>query len=225
MSNQQPDLVSTARKTGGWYLALAISGMLGFLVLHPQIYVLDNPAKTVVNLSEHEAIARLRLLMEFAIVISQAVAAVYFFKLFKDINHFASWALAAWGVMNAGVIMISAIAMSGAIHVANASLTDNEKLIMIQIFYQFIKNAWIAGSLFFGLWLIPMGYIVVSSKRMPVWLGRILLLGGAGYIASAFVFYAGVQAAWVDVLTIPATIGEFWMIGYLLIFGIRPQSS
>ena len=223
MNEQQKELVGTARIAGVWYLVLAIAGVVGFLVLHPQIYVSGDLPQTVANLSEHETIARLRLLLEFAIVISQALAAVYFFKLFKDIDHVASWALAAWGTMNAGVIMISAIAMGGAINVANSTLIMSDKLIMIQIFDQFIKNAWGVGSLFFGLWLIPMGYIVASSQRMPVWLGRTLILGGVGYIASAFLSYAGFRFSWIDMLTIPATIGEFWMIGYLLVFGIRPQ--
>ncbi|MBL7844280.1 MAG: DUF4386 domain-containing protein [Cyclobacteriaceae bacterium] len=221
--NEQKDLVVTARIAGTWYLVLAISGLVGFLVVHPQIFVSGDVSKTVVNLSEQETLARLRLLLEFTIVISQALAAVYFFKLFKDINHFASWALAAWGMMNAGAIMISAIAMGAAINVANADTIVGDKLIMIQIFVQLIKNAWGVGSLFFGLWLIPMGYIVAQSQRMPVWLGRVLILGGVGYIASAFLNYADINFTGIDILTIPATVGEFWMIAYLLIFGIRPQ--
>jgi hypothetical protein len=225
MNEQQKQLMRTARVAGVWYLVLAITGMVGFLVLHPQIYVSGDLPQVVANLREHEMIARLRLLLEFAIVISQAVAAIYFFKLFNDINPVASWALAAWGTMNAGLIMISAIAMGGAINVANATLLTSDKLIMIQIFDQVIKNAWGVGSLFFGLWLIPMGYIVVSSQRMPLWLGRTLIIGGAGYIASAFLSYAGFRFSWIDMLTIPATIGEFWMIGYLLVFGIRPQPN
>ncbi len=225
MNEQQKALVSTARIAGVWYLVLAITGVVGFLVLHPQIYVSGDLSQTVSNLSEHETIARLRLLLEFAIVISQALAAIYFFKLFKDINHVASWALATWGTMNAGVIMISAIAMGGAINVANAELVMSDKLIMIQILVQIIKNAWGVGSLFFGLWLIPMGYIVVSSQRMPVWLGRTLIIGGAGYIARAFLSYAGFRFSWIDMLTMPATIGEFWIIGYMLVFGIRPQQQ
>jgi Domain of unknown function (DUF4386) len=225
MNDQQKDLVVTARKAGVWYLLLAISGMVGFLMLHPKIYVSDDISKTVSNLIEQETLARTRLLFEFMIVISQALAAVYFFKLFKGINHFASWALAAWGMMNAGLIMISAIAMGGAIKVANSALPLADKVIMVQIFNQFMNNAWGAGSLFFGLWLIPMGYIVTSSQRMPVWLGRILILGGAGYILSAFINYMGVSSAWVNFLPMPATVGEFWMIGYLLIFGIRPSDQ
>lgn len=223
MNEQQKEMVGTARITGIWYLMLAITGMVEFLVLHPQIFISGDILKTTANLQEHETLARMRLLLEFGIVVSQALTAVYFFKLFKDINPFASWALAAWGMMNAGAIMISAIAMAGAINIANADVIVNDASIMIQLFDQLIKNAWGVGSLFFGLWLIPMGYIVVHSQRMPVWLGRILIIGGAGYIANTFLNYAGLSFPWSDLLTIPATVGEFWMIGYLLIFGIRPQ--
>lgn len=221
MDEQQKELVSTARAAGIWYLVLAIAGVLGFLVLHPQVYVAGQVSQTVANLQEQEMLARWRLLLEFVIILSQALAAVYFFKLFKDVNHFAAWCLAAWGMMNAAAIMISAMAMGGAIQVANTELPVNEKLVMVQIFVQVIKNAWGVGSLFFGLWLMPMGYIVLSSQRMPVWLGRTLIVGGIGYIASTFLNYGGLENSWIDLLTIPATIGEFWMIGYLLIFGIR----
>lgn len=219
---QQKELVVTARTTGVWYLMLAICGMAGFLILHSRIYVAGDPSKTLGNLTEHETLARLRLLFEFLIVVSQALAAVWFYKLFKDIRHVAAWALAAWGMVNAVAIMISAIAMAGAIEVATGTQGMDEKLMLVQLFNQLIKHAWGVGSLFFGLWLIPMGYIVTSSQRMPVWLGRVLVVGGAGYILSAFINYMGMGDAWVGMLTIPATVGEFWMIAYLLIFGIRP---
>ena len=225
IDKHQKDLVGSARITGVWYLMLAITGVVGFLILHPRIYVSGDPAKTLSNLTEFELIARLRLLFELLIVTSQALAAVWFYKLFKDIRHEAAWALAAWGMMNAAAIMISAMAMGGALEVANSAQALNEKVIMIQLFQQFIKHAWGVGSLFFGLWLIPMGYIVLSSQRMPLWLGRVLILGGAGYILSTFINSMGVNEAWVGMLTIPATIGEFWMIAYLLIFGIRPVKS
>ena len=223
MNDQQKDLVSTARMTGIWYLMLAVTGMVGFLLLHSRIYVAGDPSMTLTSLIEQETLARWRLLFECLIVLSQVLAAVWFYKLFKDIHHVAAWSLAVWGTVNAIAIMISAMAMGGALEVAHdTTLGQNEKTMMIQIFSQFIKQAWMVGSLFFGLWLIPMGYIVVSSKRMPVWLGRILILGGAGYILSVFVLFMGVQGTWIDMLTIPATVGEFWMIGYLLLFGIRP---
>ncbi|MGJ8868836.1 DUF4386 family protein, partial [Salmonella enterica] len=98
------------------------------------IYVAGDPSTTLSNLVEHETIARTRLLFEFLIVVSQALAAVWFYKLFKDIRHDAAWALAAWGMMNAAAIMISAMAMGGAIEVASSTQAMNEKIIMTQLF-------------------------------------------------------------------------------------------
>ncbi|MFZ5971767.1 MAG: DUF4386 domain-containing protein [Bacteroidota bacterium] len=222
MDHPQPELVRTARLAGLSYLALAVSGMVGFLTLHPQLFISGDISQTLTNLREQETLARLRLVLEFAIVVSQAVAAAYFFKLFKNINLFAAWALAAWGLVNAVAIMVSAMAMAGAINVATSDLPAEDQLLLVRVFDQFIRHAWGVGSLFFGLWLIPMGFVVVDSQRMPVWLGRILMLGGVGYITSAFVSYLGFNDAWVGFLPIAATIGEFWMIAYLLMYGIRP---
>lgn len=54
-----------------------------------------------------------------------------------------------------------------------------------------------------------------------------LAVGSAGYVLNAFVGYGIVDAeSWlVEGLTYLATVGQFWMIGYLLILGIRPPTA
>ena len=224
MEENQNQLVQTARLTGIWYLALAIFGVLGFMVFHSKIYISSDPEKTLANLAEFETLSRVRLLFEFLIVLSQALAALWFYKLFRSISEWEAWAVGVWGTVNAVVIMISAISMAAAIQIAESSVqTLDDKILLIELLGQVIKHSWNVGGLFFGLWLIPMGHMVISSKRMPIWLGRILIMGGVGYILSTLISYMGFQHSLLNVLTIPATIGEFWMIGYLLIYGIREQ--
>lgn len=47
-----------------------------------------------------------------------------------------------------------------------------------------------------------------------------------GYVLSAFVSYlAPYTGVLAEVLTVPATVGEFWMIGYLLVRGIRSTEA
>ena len=220
---EQKQLIKTARLAGVWYLVLAISGIFGFMVFHPQIFVTDDASKTLNNLIKLGSISRLRLLFELVIIVSQALAAIYFYKLFCDINKWAATTLGIWGTVNSVVIMVSAISMSSAISIATASSpTFQERTILIQLLGEISTNAWMVGGLFFGLWLIPMGYIVISSGRMPMWLGRILIIGGIGYLLQTFIKSIGVQSSYLDMLVIPATVGELWMVGYLLIYGIRP---
>lgn len=222
LNEQQTTLSSTARTAGIWYLMMAISGILGFMVFHPQVFDSEDTQKTLSHLMDQTSLARTRLLLEFAIIISQALTAVWFYRLFRNINEWAAWSVGIWGMVNAVAIMISAISMGSAIEMANSSLALEDKLILIELLSNLISHAWAIGGLFFGLWLIPMGYIIISSKRMPLWLGRTLIAGGIGYLLSTTLRYAGLESSFLDFLTLPATIGEFWMIGYLLIFGIRP---
>ena len=80
------DLVRTARITGFWYFMMAVSGISGFLMVHPQIFDPADVRKTLSNLIDQESVARIRLLLEFAIIVSQALTAVWFFKLFRYIH-------------------------------------------------------------------------------------------------------------------------------------------
>lgn len=226
MKEKQRQLVKTARVAGIWYLLLAIFGLLGFMVFHSQIYISSDPVKTLTNLTNLESLSRIRLLFELLIVLSQALAALWFYKLFKSINEWEAWAVGIWGMINSIVILISAISMASAIQIANSSVqTYDDKIVLIELLGHLIKHSWNVGGIFFGLWLIPMGHIVIVSKRMPLWLGRILIIGGVGYILNTFIYYMGFNHSLLDILTIPATVGEFWMIGYLLIYGIRPLNE
>lgn len=224
-----PALRRTARVTGVWYLLLAIAGLLGFLVIRPQIYTAGDAATTLANLVDQETLARVGLVFELALVVTQALAAVWFYKLFRRINETAAWSLAAFGVVNAIAIMASALFMATALAVAGdvGMAPGGDAAATVQVMYELSGNAWGVGALFFGLWLIPMGHIAATSGRMPGWLGRILVIGGVGYVLSAFVSYgiAGAPSWLVDVLPMPATVGELWMIGYLLTVGIRDRAG
>lgn len=153
-NDTQRQLVKTARITGIWYLILAISGMLGFLIFHPQLFDSKDPQKTLTNLTNLESLARTRLLFEFAIIVSQALTAVWFYKLFRNINDWAAWTLGIWGMINSVAIMISAISMSSAIEIASSSQTLENKILLIGLLNSLITNSWGVGSLYsldFGL--------------------------------------------------------------------------
>lgn len=222
MNENHGRLIKTARLAGIWYLSLAVFGILGFLVFHSQIYIANDPDKTLANLTDSLSLSRIRLLFELFIVLSQALAALWFYKLFKSISEWKAWAVGIWGMINSVVILMSAISMASAIQIANSPVhTYAEKIAMIDLLMHLIEHSWSIGGLFFGLWLIPMGHIIIASRRMPIGLGWVLIIGGVGYMLRTFVYYFDLNQNLMDILTIPATIGEFWMIGYLLIYGIR----
>jgi hypothetical protein len=216
-------LVRTARTTGLFYLGLAITGVLGFLVIRPRLFAADDPAATLAHLVDNQSLARAGVALELLIVLTQALAAVWFYRLFRTADPLAAGGIAAFGLVNAVTILASAAFLATAVEVALDPIGDAATT--VQLLYLVSGNLWGVGALFFGLWLIPMGSCVLRSGWMPRPLGWVLVSGGIGYLLSAFVQYLAPDAQVVaDALTYPATVGEFWIIIYLLAIGVRRRA-
>jgi hypothetical protein len=60
------------------------------------------------------------------------------------------------------------------------------------------------ASIFWGLWLFPMGYLVFKSGFLPRILGILLMIGCAGYLIQSF------AAVLLPNLTVDITLFTFW---------------
>jgi hypothetical protein len=216
-------LTRTARMTGLFYLGMAITALLGFLVIRSQLFVADDPDATLANLVAHESLARAGVALELGMVVAQTLTAVWFYRLFRTVDSFAASGIAAFGLVNAVAGLVSAALLGTAIQVSVDPVGDAAAT--VQVLYLGSLNMWGVGALFFGLWLIPMGWCVLRSGWMPRVLGWILVVGGVGYVLSPFVLYLARDAQVLfDAMAYPASVGEFWMVGYLLIRGVRRQA-
>ncbi len=214
-------LVRTARVTGAWYLGLAVTGLIGTLVIHPRLYdVPDGPA-LLASLTGNLTLARLDVAVQLLVVLTQALAAVWFYRLFHRVDHASAAAIAAFGLVNATAILVGAAALGTALDVATHPIGDAAAT--VQLLDLVRANLWGAASVFFGLWLIPMGRCVLRSGWMPRPLGWLLVVGGVGYVAAALATYL-VPGALANLLTLPATAGELWIVGYLLVRGVNPRA-
>jgi len=218
---------STARVTGLAYLGLAISGMLGFLLVRGQLYVPGDAAATTANLVDHEALARFGIALDLTTVLTQALVALWFCKLFRRVNSFVAGAIAAFGLVNAVIVLVAVVFSATGLDVALAGpASHGDRAATAQLLYDLSGTAWNVGGLFFGLWLIPMGWLAWRSGYMPRLLGWVLMVGGVGYVLSTYVVYVAPGLAGSSyALTVPATVGELWMVGYLLWKGVGPGAA
>jgi hypothetical protein len=96
----------------------------------------------------------------------------------------------------------------------------------VELLYAVSDHLWDVTALFFGLWLLPMGWLVLRSGWLPRALGWVLLIGGAGYGVAAFVgsMYTSADTA-SQLLMLPSIVGELWIMGYLLSKGVRSHGA
>lgn len=216
-------LTRTARVTGLCYLGIAITGLAFYAVLLPRLYAADDPAATLTNLTAHGPLARAIVAVELVMIVAQALTAVWFHRLFRTVHPFAASSIAAFGMAGAVAGLVSAALLATAVQIAADPFGDATAT--VHVLFLTSDNVWGVGGLFFGLWLVPMGWCVLRSGWMPRTLGWILIVGGVGYVLSAVVRYLAPDAqAIAEALTYPASVGELWMVGYLLIRGVRRQA-
>ncbi len=215
----------TARVTGLAYLGLAVTGTANYL-LFQQLFTPGDAAGTAANLVAHEGLARLGVVAGIGAVLTQAAAAVGFWQLFRRVHPVGAGSIAAFGLVNCVTLLVAAMCSATALDAAlRGDLASTGDAALLQAL---AAAAFGFGGVFYGLWLLPMGWLVGRSGYMPPALGRVLLAGGAGYVLSVLVdaLVPG-ETALVYLLTVPATIGEVWMVGHLLVKGVssRPPTA
>lgn len=209
-----------ARATGLLYLSMAVAAVPGFLVILPMLVDPDSPVATMTLLTENEALARVGIGLQLALVILQSLTALWFYRLFGRIDVFAAVAVTVFGTINAIAALSSAAATATAL---DAALSGDAAA--AQVMSILAGHLWGVAAVFFGLWLVPMGRCVLTAG-LPRALGWILVAGGVGYVLSAMVDYvAPATGVAGELLVVPATVGEFWLIGLLLWIGFRRDRS
>ena len=165
---------------------MALAGVLGFVILRPMIHVPGDAAATARNIAERGALAHIWLAAELMIVLTQALTALSFYKLLRSFNGVAAAAVFAFGLVNALAILMSAALIATGLKVAGAvSLAPSgDQLATTQLLFEASSRIWDVAALFFGLWLIPMGSVVISTRIMPKALGMTLMIGGVGYVVA-----------------------------------------
>ena len=75
------------------------------------------------------------------------------------------------------------------------------------------------AHIFFGLWLLPMGYLVFQSGFIPKIVGVLLVIAGVGYVIQSFAAFLGYN---VNIILFTG-LGELVFLLWLLIRGVKVE--
>jgi hypothetical protein len=111
----------------------------------------------------------------------------------------------------------------------NASNSTNLHNTVSELLYSF-DTLWTIGLLFFGVHLMVLGYLAITSFFIPKTLGLLLILAAIGYIVdgTAKLFmpnYSDYKNVFEVIVIMPSVIGEFSFTIWLLIKGFKTKSN
>jgi len=103
-------------------------------------------------------------------------------------------------------------------------LISNHDTEQMMFFLELHKYGGYIISIFFGLWLFPLGYLVYKSEYLPKALGILLMIGGFGYLISfiqGFLFPNYESSLWTNPFLVITHVSEILFMFWLLIMGVN----
>ena len=220
----------TARTAGLLYLLLAVTG--GFSMLYvPSLIVPGDAAATAANIAANESLFRLGI---FSGLISQVVFVLLvlaLYALFRGVSKGYSSVMVALVVAAAPVAFLNMLNQVAALHMLGGAayltaFAPGQVNALMMLFLDLHGHGLLIVELFWGLWLLPLGLLVIRSGFIPRMIGALLIIGFAGYLldfATRLLFPE--YTAIVSPIAGVSKFGELAIILWLLIKGVKEQHA
>jgi len=156
------------------------------------------------------------------------LTAMALYLLLKHVNTLVASAMVTFVAVSVAIMCLNLLNQFVALSIATGEgyssvfgSAGSDALAML--FVDMHHDGYLIAQMFFGLWLLPLGYLVVKSGYFPKALGVVLMIGCVGYLADLFAHFLTptIAGAISPFVLAPAAVGELWFVAYLLVKAVR----
>ena len=222
-------LKKTARIAGLWYVGFFL-GPFYLLYVPTQTVVRNDAAATAARVLGHETLYRWGMLAETLGAVVFIGLGLSLYRLFEEVDRHRARQLVALVLVSSALGVVAALfnaaallMFSGGPAFAAIDIHTREAIGMLLVRMRGQTNG--INQMFWGLWLLPFGSLVVSSRFLPRWLGYWLLLGGVAWLVVSVTWF--LAPAYSDALfryLQPLFLCELAAMLYLLM-GVKERST
>lgn len=206
-----------ARVGGLLYLADAITGGFAEYVRSSNT-VAGDAAATGANVAGHSILFRLAFAADLADLPLFLGVGIILFVIFRPVNPPVAIAMLALNAISIPMQGMNMLNQAGAMLAATDPHTTGQVLFFLNLH----RVGYLIAQIFFGSYLLPLGYLVYRSELMPKVIGWVLVAGGTGYLAGiAFAVAApGFESSLATPLGLAGGLAELTFLLWLLIRGV-----
>jgi hypothetical protein len=217
-----------ARIAGVLYLFVGIFGGFAEGFVDPKLYVAGNAAATAANVIASPGLVRLGVVAHLLDGTFFVFLAMALYVLLEHVHKGVARAMLVLVALATGIICLNAVFQFEALRVATDSsyasafgAAGSNTLVLLLLDIQHYGT--LSAQVFFGLWLVPLGYLAYKSGLFAKWLGVLLVVGGVCYLVdllAAFLLPNFGQTIH-GFVVIPCAVAEISMVVYLLVVGVK----
>ena len=222
-------LKRTARIAGLWYLGFMF-GPFYLLYVPSKTVVLNDAAATAARVLAHQTLFRWSMCAEAIGVVIFVGLSLALYRLLEKVDRHRARQMVALVLVSSALSLVALVFNATALVVfrggegfSGFDAPAREALGMVLIRMHGQANG--INQVFWGLWLLPFGWLIVRSRFLPRWLGYWLLLDGFAWTAAGIVwfFFPDSSSALFRYLQ-PVFFAEIAAMLWLLIMGAKEQS-
>ena len=220
----------TARIAGLLYLILAITGAFSMIYVPGNLMVHGDTAVTIQNIMTNKLLFQMGIVSGLACQVLFIFLVLELYKLLKVVNKKQAFQMVALVVASVPIACLNMLNQFAVLlllsgdHVNTFDLAQRNDLVML--FLDFSNYGILIAELFWGLWLLPFGLLVIKSGFIPKILGILLVIGFGCYLIEFLTKalspeYANSVSM---IVAAPMAISELAIVFWLLIKGVKePQ--
>ncbi|HWN17392.1 MAG TPA: DUF4386 domain-containing protein [Gemmatimonadales bacterium] len=202
----------TARLAGALYLAMAVFGFFGILYVPSVLVVPGDAATTARNIMASEGLFRSGTVSH---LIGQTIfifLVLALYRLLKPVDKNRAVLMVLLALLGVPIAFLNEVHHLGALRLLSSAdgggFTPTQLQVQAMRFLDMRRSGILLNQVFWGLWLLPLGLLILRSGFLPKLLGILLVIGGVGYVVD-----------WATQLLWPSlpTISQFTFLGELLL--------
>ena len=220
-----------AREAGLLYVLIAATAWIGLLYVPGALYVSGDAGTTADRIRASEWLLRAGIASELFHQIVQIFLVLALYRLFKGVDRALARQLVILGALvSVPIVLVNVLNEIAALTLVSggdflAAIPRPQLDALAYLFLRLHSRGLTIAAIFWGLWLLPFGLLVIRSGFIPRVLGVLLLVAGCAYVADSTTTlvlpqYEKIVANIAGVLE----LAELPIIVWLAIWGAKAQS-
>lgn len=217
-----------ARVAGVLYLFVAVLGGLAEVYVRATIVKQGDAATTADNIRANAALFRFGFVADVVQATLFLLVAFALYLLLSHVSKNVARAMVVFVAVSVAIQCLNMVHQFAALLVATdvsyaAALGPKGSDSLVLLLTDMHHYGYLIAQMFFSLWLLPLGYLAYRSGMFPRALGVLLMISCPAYLVDMFAkfLFPSFAPDLSPFVLAPATIGELWMVGYLLVKGVK----
>jgi len=219
---------SLARRAGLLYVLASSTAPFSYLYVPDTLIVQGDALATADRVRALEGLLRAAIVGELYSATLLVFAALALYQLFKGVDQRTSALMAVMILVSVPISYVNALS-----HIAPLVLLKNPAIAavldpgqvaaQVTLFLRLHNYGLVINQIFWGLWLFPIGVLVMRSGFIPRWLAFPLFFAGTGYVLNSLgMLLLPPSLRWITESLQLLGVGEMPFFSfYLLIWGVR----